>query len=97
MFARKDGEVEVVEYSELNPSEAAATFDGKSPQSNLMAEGCCSTSLAAACAASAAAVSSICSDTISVGASYVKLQVTLRTAEIFLAAIDVCTLLLLSE
>ena len=30
VLARKNGRVEVVEYSELDPSEAAATFDGKS-------------------------------------------------------------------
>ena len=29
VFARKNGKVEVVEYSELDPAEAAATFDSK--------------------------------------------------------------------
>ena len=29
MFARKNGKIEVVEYSELDPAEAAATFDSK--------------------------------------------------------------------
>ncbi len=41
VFARKDGKVEVVEYSELDPSEAAATFDGKSPPPHVMAAVCC--------------------------------------------------------
>lgn len=30
VFARKNGKVEVVEYSELDPTEAAATFDSAS-------------------------------------------------------------------
>jgi hypothetical protein len=30
VFARKNGKIEVVEYSELDPAEAAATFDGES-------------------------------------------------------------------
>ena len=72
VFARKNGKVEVVEYSELDPSEAAATFDGKSPPSKLLAEGCCSTSLAAACAASAAALQKVWSYTCFVVASQVK-------------------------
>ena len=29
VFARKNGRVEVVEYSELDPKEAAATFDSE--------------------------------------------------------------------
>ena len=32
VFARKNGKVEVVEYSELDPREAAATFDGETLQ-----------------------------------------------------------------
>ena len=73
MFARKNGKVEVVEYSELDPSEAAATFDGKSQNPNIMAAGCCLISSAAACAAPVAAFSKIWSDAACVGASQVKL------------------------
>ena len=29
VFARKNGKIEVVEYSELDPKEAAATFDSE--------------------------------------------------------------------
>ena len=47
VFARKNGKVEVVEYSELDPSEAAATFDGESPTTNVMAAVCCLTALLA--------------------------------------------------
>ena len=72
VFARKNGKVEVVEYSELDPSEAAATFDGESLQSNLMAAVCCSISLTAACAASAAALQKVWSYTCFVVASQVK-------------------------
>ena len=41
VFARRGGQTEVVEYSELDPSEAAATFDGKSPPPHVMAAVCC--------------------------------------------------------
>ena len=50
MFARKNGKVEVVEYSELDPKEAAATFDSEPLSMTLLLplhgwhEGVCRTS-----------------------------------------------------
>ncbi len=41
VFARKNGKVEVVEYSELDPKEAAATFDSEPLSENRVALTAC--------------------------------------------------------
>lgn len=40
VFARKNGKVEVVEYSELDPKEAAATFDSEPLPEQLAVTAC---------------------------------------------------------